>query len=116
MDWQPIETAPKDGTSVDLWLVSNKRPEGFRVTDCRRSYEGGAWPDVWTEDGSRYVNGSRYYDEHDDWEECFVPGNRAHPKAFTWTKATHWRPLPDPPSPILPRKSVNIKDNDDAHS
>ena len=29
MTWQPIETAPKDGTVVDLWV----RGRG-RVTDC----------------------------------------------------------------------------------
>lgn len=30
-DWQPIETAPRDGTAVDLWWVNR------RLTDCRWS-------------------------------------------------------------------------------
>lgn len=28
IDWQPIATAPRDGTPVDLW-----HKDGFRVTD-----------------------------------------------------------------------------------
>jgi hypothetical protein len=32
MEWQPIETAPMDGTIVDLWLVANK--QGYRYANC----------------------------------------------------------------------------------
>lgn len=41
MEWQPIESAPKDGTVVDLWV------DGGREADCR--WRGGAW--VTVEDG-----------------------------------------------------------------
>jgi hypothetical protein len=29
MDWQPMETVPRDGTPVDLWHV-----EGFRIAEA----------------------------------------------------------------------------------
>lgn len=36
MDWQPIETAPHDGTKIDLW-----HPDNGRYTDafwCKQTY------------------------------------------------------------------------------
>ena len=44
--WQPIETAPKDGKALDLWVVctdSAWRPDGecARVTDAR--WSNGKW-------------------------------------------------------------------------
>jgi len=38
--WQPIETAPKDGTKVDLWVV-DPLGEGKRIPDC--SWGWGQW-------------------------------------------------------------------------
>ena len=34
MEWQPIETAPKDGRRVDLWLSSPDGVEQWRETNC----------------------------------------------------------------------------------
>lgn len=36
--WQPIETAPRDGTFIDIWTAS-----GTRLTDCRYDVDGAAW-------------------------------------------------------------------------
>lgn len=36
MNWQPIETAPKDGTVIDIWTET-----GFRITDVW--WDGGTW-------------------------------------------------------------------------
>lgn len=67
--WQPIETAPKDGTLVDLWLPGLPNPAfpdalttcpAGRETNCR--WQDGRW---W---GSDYMQ-----------------------------SATHWMPLPLPP-------------------
>lgn len=71
--WQPIETAPKDGTKIDLWgrnlLTFDKR--GERITDVD-------WGPVRDWMGH----------ERNDWRhgrgEDFEP--------------THWVPIPSPPS------------------
>ena len=77
MDWQPIDTAPRDGTAVDLWGINHL---------------------TWDKRGTRRVNVSwgpvRDWmgGERDDWQhglgEDFEP--------------THWMPLPAPPSDIRP--------------
>lgn len=71
-EWQKIETAPKDGTKVDLWAK------------CWRAYndswEYQRFPDCW-------------------W---YVPGHEANRRPHWqglgdgWCP-THWQPLPEPP-------------------
>lgn len=52
MEWQPIETAPKDGTLVDLWMECRLHPEfrrqlgisdHYRVPECQ--FADGQWID-----------------------------------------------------------------------
>lgn len=39
-DWQPIETAPDDGTQVDLWCESEHEGfDGQRFIDCYWIYK-----------------------------------------------------------------------------
>ncbi len=72
-DWQPIETAPKDGRLMLLWDASN--PDGYVVArwarDDRRP--GPFGPFVWLSGHVRY--GERLAEQ--------IP--------------THWMPLPAPP-------------------
>ena len=69
-EWQPIETAPKDGTDILLWLgepFNQTRLAGF----CRH---WGTWVE---EEPNDFLN-----------EEIFGIGCNV---------PTHWMPLPEPP-------------------
>jgi hypothetical protein len=70
--WRPIESAPRDGTRVDLWAAERERYVNERITDCR--WKAGRW-----------THHRTIYDDEtdDDMHEVF--------------NASHWRPLPSPP-------------------
>lgn len=76
MGWRPIDTAPKDGTVIDLWVD---------------------WPD---REGGRLAN-AKWTDDHAskgkigfDW----IGPDRFPLAAYVAKpKATHWMPLPSPP-------------------
>ena len=70
--WQPISTAPKDGTEFQAWVLNGPGP-GF--WDPRARFDA---------DGAFQLWGRVDYDE-DGWD--------CHPG---WTP-THWQPLPAPP-------------------
>ena len=67
MNWQPIETAPKDGTLVDLFTTRG------RVPDCK-----------WDKGGKCWVEWSLGIFDRMEW--CEVG-----------SMATHWMPPPPPP-------------------
>lgn len=71
--WRPIETAPRDGTQVDLWQPIGD--SGDRIADCR--WMNGCWRE-W---------GIGDFDTM-DW------------RRLDGREPTHWRPLPAPPAPL----------------
>lgn len=85
MTWQPIETAPKDGTEIlayredaGIFLVKWMAPVEFMTE--REVEEAGLYD--WME-------------EEDWWGADFINGFRAsNDGGFT-----HWQPLPPPPEP-----------------
>jgi hypothetical protein len=81
-DWQPIETVPKDGTTVDLW-----HDEFGRHADC---YWG--LPHHECGEAGRYCD-SDWHDTPEGW----VDG--AFNQSTFEDGFTHWMPLPPPPIP-----------------
>jgi len=82
MDWQPIETAPRDGTVIHLW--------------------GAHYPDVvvgwWT--GNRHYPWAFIDDTKQALTGCCEDEEtgRIMPNAFSaGYEPTHWMPLPPPP-------------------
>lgn len=73
--WQPIETAPKDGTAILAGSVNH---------DAR---EVVCWQDG-------VPSGSSMYEPNEGWVNAGAIKDRfyANPRWFT-----HWQPLPDPP-------------------
>jgi hypothetical protein len=72
MEWQPISTAPKDGTRVLLWMVF----EGDETTEPFEDWSFGEW-----DDGCE--------------DEFF--GRPAGWCAYIIGEPTHWLPVTPPP-------------------
>lgn len=77
MGWQPIETAPKDGTIFDVWLGDAD------ASDL----------DFYCDRGTRRSPSWQW------WGDKFRPA--AGLKLLTFVQPTHWIPLPDPPRALL---------------
>lgn len=69
-DWQPIETAPRDGTEVlvGVWAVFDEWDDGEHR------------PPIWCA-----------------WVSCAGPGDDFGCEGWNGAPATHWQPLPEPP-------------------
>lgn len=73
-DWQPIETAPKDGTSIDLWAAGN------RYVDCRWVAGDRRHPaDGWYSPEFNYGDGDFFGDDE---------------------QPSHWMPMPLAPDAL----------------
>ncbi len=80
--WQPIETAPKDGSAFLAYGVHTGSP-----TDAAKGVVAGDhWWGIILWDIWREMRGTE-----DRW--CFSKDGKP-----TWSAPTHWMPLPDPPS------------------
>lgn len=89
-EWQPIETAPKDGTQVDLWIEGKDSTVDFYSASARKAKgrpvrHGRACDFKWMQKGP---NRPYWYPSH----------GLGYPLDSDLT-VTHWMPLPAPPSP-----------------
>jgi hypothetical protein len=98
--WQPIETAPRDGSRV-LLSYQNAMKKWRRVIafyapklSIEQDYDGDGWCD---------------YDEANDrfflpegWHECIDNWDDYSSVAIVGVKPTHWMPLPPPPAEPTP--------------
>ena len=80
-EWQPIETAPRDGTVIDLWA------EGFRFADC-----------MWGK--PEHCCGEAGWHCDSEWHGQEPGWVVTADNAFLWTdyEPPHWMPLPAPPA------------------
>lgn len=94
-EWQPIETAPKDGTRIDLWMVDKsgseyREPEAYWVS-------AGAQPHLTKRDG---WYAPRYdYDLQDGWaDDPYHYINNRHIQKWVGCEPSHWMPIPAGPN------------------
>lgn len=76
MDWQPIETAPKDGRRLLLGWVDGQVTEGFWRWKQPPGFPNYRWSDDWI-----------------GWTRVEFEDKGINP--------THWMPLPEPPTPSV---------------
>lgn len=79
MSWQPIKTAPKDGTEVLLWCRCAWRDATGFVDKGSFRMDANASPG----DSAEWLK-----DDYDDYS-CGMASTPLNP--------THWMPLPEPP-------------------
>lgn len=89
MDWQPISTAPQDGTEIDVWRTASEYSDAERVTNASwgpcesdpyaSSEEGRGCAVTWRRYGEMYGDGF--------WERLDEDGS----------VVTHWMPIPNAP-------------------
>ena len=83
--WQPISTAPKNGTIIDVYLGNSEFPE--RRTDVSFRYPK-------EED---FALNSEMWEYVDEPKKCWIHEDGLSGRLIGDDEPTHWQPLPEPP-------------------
>jgi len=88
MEWRTIDSAPKDGTTIDVWIVQFSIEGGRLIARDK----GRRIPDAWW--------GTPYYGDKREWDKQWVARDGAwtEPLESDTYSITHWMPLPESPS------------------
>ena len=78
MNWQPIETAPKDGTVILIHV---------------EKWRDSVWAAYW------YGANTQSFGDRDYPWVVLDPSEHEQLNAWTADRVTHWMPLPPPPEP-----------------
>lgn len=81
-EWQPIETAPKDGTRIDVWQYCHNSEWRPNPKDCGIE-NGWRYADIYWEDG--------------EWQQMHDNLGEGVSIEFKHHTISHWMPLPAAP-------------------
>jgi len=92
--WQPIKTAPKDGTEIDLWVRTFEIGVAGAVSVSEHGRRPNAW---WGTQREIYLNPTEI---REGTEEGWVYHDAPHILLIEMGtyRVTHWMPLSDPPA------------------
>ena len=86
MTWQPIETAPKDGTRIILWLPKTPhQKERWVVSFWQKGFAFSYW-------SNEYGNGPMY-------NKCYVRAGDGYVVEYKQIEPSHWMREPTEPQP-----------------
>lgn len=99
MSWQPIDSAPKDGTAILGWCVHKADPYYDSESGCLTNYGARVEGLSHVEDGAHVLIWGEAYEVSDGWENpsfMMPAGWELSHDCEVMANPTHWMPIPAP--------------------